>query len=72
MDILNKSDLQKKKIKDFISKNICKAEYKINENMAHWLQLYLSGKIDKNLLNEMFSRAYFKEEFINKPKDEKC
>lgn len=49
------------------SERIHDADRELNENMLHWLQLFLEGKCTKEQLEKLFNKAYVKEEFVFAP-----
>jgi hypothetical protein len=52
---------------DIISERIHDADSETNENVLHWLQLFIEGKISQKVLTEKFNLAYEKEEHVLPP-----
>jgi hypothetical protein len=50
---------------EIISERIHDSEQ--NENMVHWLHMYLVGDLDRSKLMQIFDRAYSQEKDINPP-----
>ena len=50
-----------------VSERIHDADRELNENMMHWVQLFMEGKCTKEKLEQLFKRAYVEEEFVFAP-----
>lgn len=50
-----------------VSERIHDADRELNENMLHWLQLFVEGKCSEEQLKKLFNKAYVKEEFVFAP-----
>lgn len=53
--------------REVVSERIHDADSEVNENIVHWLQLHLEGKVSQEKLKELFEKAYVKEEHVFAP-----